>query len=105
MEAPARWWSLTGLTTMTLVTPWKAPAMTGQFWRSLPPGRLTGRNRAARGVISLAPVSRAAAGQPGDLETAIGIVDGVVRHQHLGRPGLEAQAGHRGQQLRVGGGP
>ena len=53
----------------------------------------------------LAPAARAAAGQPGDLETAVGIVDGVVRHQHLGRPGLEAQAGHRRQRFRMGGGP
>src|SRR5665811_2518724 len=64
MEAPARWWSLTGLTTMTLVTPVKAPAMTGQFWRSLPPGRLTGANRLGRGAMILAPVARAAAASP-----------------------------------------
>ena len=44
-------------------------------------------------------------GQPGDLEATVGIVDGVVRHQHLGRPGLETEAGHRREQLRVGGGP
>src|SRR5512135_1558830 len=64
MEAPARWWSLTGLTTMTLLTPAKAPAMTGQFCRSLPPGRLRGTNRPALGVTIRAPVDRAAPAKP-----------------------------------------
>ena len=90
---------------MTLVTPGKAPAMTGQFWRSLPPGRLTGSKQGGPGRDDPGPGGPGRPGQPGDLEAAVGIVDGVVRHQHLGRPGLEAQAGHRGERLRVGGGP
>ena len=64
MEAMARWWSLTGETTMTLVAPVRAPAMTGQFSMSFPVGRLKGENREALGVITLAPVSRAAPAIP-----------------------------------------
>ncbi len=90
---------------MTLVTPGKGPGHDRPVFEELAPGQAEGRKQGRPGRDDPGPAGPGRRGQSGDLEAAVGIVDGVVRHQHLGRPGLEAQTGHRRQHLRVGGGP
>ena len=90
---------------MTLVTPVKDPGHDRPILQELAPGQADGSKQGRPGRDDPGPGGPGRRGQPGDLEAAVGIVDGVVRHQHLGRPGLEAQAGHRRERLRVGGGP
>src|SRR5574340_435605 len=89
MEAPARWWSLTGEMTMTLVTPWKTPAMTGQFTRSLPPGRLSGANRAARGAMIRDPAVRAAWASPLISKQLSGLLMGLSATSTWAAPALK----------------
>ena len=89
MEAPARWWSFTGETAMVLVTPAKAPAMTGQLRSKAALGRVRGMNSPAFGAMILAPVERAASARPVISKQLSGLLMGLSVTTTLAAPALK----------------
>ena len=90
---------------MTLATPWKDPGQGRPVLDEFAARQADGLKQLRPGNDQFGPGSSGRLGQAGNFETAFRIIDGIVGHQHLGRPGLPTQPGHRGQQFRIGGRP